>query len=189
MDGAVAQWFGQGFVHEPVLLQQRHVGEARARDRDLKVVAAAGAVLDAELGRIGECLLQQHLQRFGRHAAMVAVRIEAVSEATATELALAAYRPRSSQEGALVALLREDLATLRRRGHVTDRPAPLIRTNGGEFLVVLEWSSDHAVGDAHRDPEVLEVWQRKDELAEYISPRELAGSEIPFARYGLVADL
>jgi hypothetical protein len=110
-------------------------------------------------------------------------------ESTATELALAAYRPRSNQEGALVSLLREDLATLRRRGHVTDRPAPLIRTNGGELLVVLEWSSDHAIGDAHRDPEVLEVWRRKDELAEYISPRELAGSEIPFARYSLLADL
>jgi hypothetical protein len=140
MDCAVAQRLGKGFVHEPVLLQQRQAGEARARDRHLKMVAAAGAVLDAELGRIGERLLQQHLQRFGRHAAMVAVRIEVMCEATATELALAAYR-----------------ATMR---SVTRTAIP-----------------------------VLEGWRRKDELAEYSSPRELAGSEIPFAWYSLLADL
>jgi uncharacterized protein (DUF1684 family) len=107
----------------------------------------------------------------------------------ATELALAAYRPRKGQADALARLLYEDIGTLRRRGHITSRPAPMIRTDGGELLVVLEWSSDHAVGDAHEDPEVLAVWRRKDELAEYIGPRELAGSETPFARWTVVADL
>ena len=105
-----------------------------------------------------------------------------------TELTLAAYRPYAGRDDELERLLREDVATLRRRGHVTSRPAPLIRTQAGELLVVLEWSSGHAVDDAHKDPEVLAVWQRKDELAEYIPPRELAGSEIPFARWALVAD-
>ena len=117
---------------------------------------------------------------------MVAATIEAMAT---TELALAAYRPRPGQGDALVRLLHEDVATLRRRGHVTARPAPLIRTQEGELLVVIEWSSEHAVGAAHEDPEVLEVWRRKDELAEYIPPRELAGSETPFARWTLVADL
>ncbi|HSC72975.1 MAG TPA: hypothetical protein VLB89_02335 [Gaiellaceae bacterium] len=107
----------------------------------------------------------------------------------ATELALAAYLPRDGREEALVQLLHEDLATLRRRGHATNRPAPLIRTDGGELLVVLEWSSDHAVGDAHEDPEVLAVWRRKDELAEYIGPGALHGADTPFARWALVADL
>ena len=107
----------------------------------------------------------------------------------ATEIALAAYRPRADGEDALTSLLREDLATLRRRGHVTDRPAPLVRTDAGELLVVLEWSSEHAVGDAHHDAEVLAVWRRKDELAEYISPRELAGAGAPFARWTVLAEL
>jgi hypothetical protein len=106
-----------------------------------------------------------------------------------TELALAAYRPRPGQEEALVALLREDVGTLRRRGHVTARPAPLVRTAGGELLVVIEWSTGHAVGDAHEDAEVLEVWRRKDELAEYIAPRDLAGAEVPFARWTVIGEL
>lgn len=65
---------------------------------------------------------------------------------------------------------------------------PVVRTAGGEFLVVLEWSTDHAVDDAHADPEVLAVWDRKQELADYVPPRELTGSETPFASFAVVAD-
>lgn len=105
-----------------------------------------------------------------------------------TELALAAYRPRDDVDE-LVELLREDVATLRSRGHVTDRPAPLVRTADRELLVVIEWSSEHAVDDAHADPEVVAVWQRKAELADYIPPASLAGAEAPFGRWTLIADL
>lgn len=106
-----------------------------------------------------------------------------------TELALSAYRPFPGKADELQAFLAEELAALRRRGHVTDRSAPVIRTDGNEFLVVLEWASDHAVGDAHEDREILTLWERKAQLAEYISPRELAGSDVPFARWTIVADV
>jgi hypothetical protein len=56
-------------------------------------------------------------------------------------------------------------------------------------LVVLEWSTEHAVDDAHADPEVLAVWDRKARLAEYIPLAELSGSDAPFARWTVVADL
>jgi hypothetical protein len=81
------------------------------------------------------------------------------------------------------------LETLRRRGHVTERRAPVVRTDRGEYLVVLEWSSEHAVGDAHQDRDVLALWKRKAQLAEYITPSELAGSDVPFARWTIVADV
>jgi hypothetical protein len=106
-----------------------------------------------------------------------------------TELALSAYRPFPGTGDELQAFFAEELATLRRRGHVTDRPAPVIRTNAGEYLVILEWSSEHAVGDAHEDPEILALWERKAQLADYIAPRELAGSDVPFARWTIVADV
>jgi hypothetical protein len=112
-----------------------------------------------------------------------------LSDGMPTELALSAYRPfpRRSQE--LLELFADELAMLRRRGHVTDRRAPVVRTRDGDYLVVLEWSSDHAVGDAHADSEVLALWERKAQLAEYLSPRELAGSDVPFARWTVVADV
>jgi hypothetical protein len=106
-----------------------------------------------------------------------------------TSIALSAYRPYSGRSDELVELFREELATLRRRGHVTERRAPVVRTETGELLVVLEWSTEHAVDDAHADQEVLAVWERKAELAQYIAPAALSGSDIPFARWTLVADV
>jgi hypothetical protein len=106
-----------------------------------------------------------------------------------TELALSAYRPLTGKSHELRAFFAEELATLRRRGHVTERRAPVIRTAAGEYLVVLEWSSEHAVADAHEDPEILALWARKEQLAEYVPPRQLAGSDVPFARWTIVADV
>jgi hypothetical protein len=107
----------------------------------------------------------------------------------ATELALSAYRPRAGTLDELVGFFTEELATLRRRGHVTARRAPVVRTEQGELLVVLEWSSEHAVGDAHEDAEVLALWQRKEQLVEYVAPSDLAGAGVPFARWTVVADV
>ena len=83
----------------------------------------------------------------------------------------------------------EELAILRRRGHVTERRVPVLRGPSGELLVVLEWSSDHAVDDAHDDPDVLAAWDRKAELAEYTTPAALSGSDRPLARWTVVVDL
>jgi hypothetical protein len=47
---AISEWGCEGLVDQPVLLEQRQTVETRARDYDLKVVAAAGSVLDGEFG-------------------------------------------------------------------------------------------------------------------------------------------
>src|SRR5436190_24155769 len=54
---------------------------------------------------------------------------------TRTQLAFAAYRPRPERTDELLRLSDEELATLRRRGHVTERPAPVVRTADGDLLV------------------------------------------------------
>jgi hypothetical protein len=107
-----------------------------------------------------------------------------------TELELAAYRlRRGATLDDLVRLLEEELATLRRRGHVTDRRAPVVRAGNGELIVVLEWSSEHARDDAHADPEVTAVWDRKAQLARYIAAGDVAGSQALFARWTVIANL
>ena len=75
------------------------------------------------------------------------------------------------------------------RGHITDRPAPVVRTESDELLVALEWSSEHAVDDAHADPEVLALWQRKALLADYVAPAAVSGADVPFARWPVLVDL
>ena len=71
MNRAVAQRLGERLVDEAVLVEQRQAVEARARDDHLKVIAAAGAVLDAELARVRERTAQKCFEAIGGHAAIV----------------------------------------------------------------------------------------------------------------------
>src|SRR5207253_2487648 len=58
---------GQPVVDEPMLVEQRQPVEARARNGHLEMVASARSVLDTEIGRVGERVLEQGLQGVGRH--------------------------------------------------------------------------------------------------------------------------
>jgi Lon protease-like protein len=68
---AVAERLRERRVDEAVLVEKRQAVEARARHDHLEVVAAAGAVLDAELVRIRKRAAQQGLETFDSHAAML----------------------------------------------------------------------------------------------------------------------
>ena len=106
-----------------------------------------------------------------------------------SRISLAAYRPRPGMEQELLEMFRAEFASLRASGHVTDRPVPICRTDRGEYLAILEWSTDHAVDDAHRDEAVLRIWARKAEIAEYLAPSDLAGSDVPFVSYTKIGDV
>ena len=71
MDRPVPQRLRERVVHETVLVEERQPVEARARDDHLEVVAAAGAVLDAELRRVGKRAAQKRLETLDSHAAML----------------------------------------------------------------------------------------------------------------------
>jgi hypothetical protein len=104
-----------------------------------------------------------------------------------TRLSLGAYRPRASEDE-ILAHFRAEVALLRANGHLTSRPAPICRSARGEYLVLVEWATPDSVDEAHRDPAVLALWQRKEQLLEYIGPAQLAGSDAPFASYDVVDD-
>jgi hypothetical protein len=103
-------------------------------------------------------------------------------------LSLAAYRTKGSNDAELSDFFAEEVATLRARGHITTRPAPICRTEAGEYLVVIEWQTPRSVDEAHADAVIVELWARKADLVEYIGIAELARSAVPFVSYDVVAD-
>ncbi|HEY3164973.1 MAG TPA: hypothetical protein VGJ71_11465 [Candidatus Limnocylindrales bacterium] len=105
-----------------------------------------------------------------------------------SRMSLSAYRPRPGRDDAVLPHLREEVAALRARGHITSRPAPICRTARGEYLVIAEWATQTSVDDAHRDEAILEIWRRKEQLVEYLEPAELDGIDIPFASYDVIED-
>ena len=74
MDRPVRERLGERIVDEAVLVDQREAGEARARDRHLEVVAAAGSVVDRDLGRVGERGAKQDLERAVTRPTVAAAR-------------------------------------------------------------------------------------------------------------------
>ena len=107
---------------------------------------------------------------------------------SSSRLSLSAYRPRPGRSAELLPHLRHEVATLRARGHITNRPAPICRTDTGEYLVITEWASASSVDESHEDDVVLEVWRRKEELVEYIAPSALDRSSVPFVSYDVLED-
>lgn len=71
MNCAVAERLRKRLVDEAVLVEQRDAVKARTRHDHLEVVAAARAVFDPELVRIGKGAAQQSLETFDSHAAML----------------------------------------------------------------------------------------------------------------------
>jgi hypothetical protein len=78
---------------------------------------------------------------------------------------------------------------LRARGHITNRPAPICRTDRGEYLVITEWATATSVDEAHDDEVVVEVWALKEQLVEYVAPSDLDRSTIPFVSYDVLENL
>src|SRR6266550_3777969 len=105
-----------------------------------------------------------------------------------SRLSLSAYRPRPGHGDDVLPHLRHEIATLRARGHITSRPAPICLTPTGDYLVVAEWATDTSVDDAHEDEVILELWRRKEQLVEYIAPADLDNSDVPFVSYDVLED-
>ena len=106
-----------------------------------------------------------------------------------SRLSVSAYRPRPGRSDELLPHLRHEVATLRARGHITNRPAPICLTDRGEYLVITEWATATSVDEAHDDEVVLEVWARKEQLVDYIAPSDLDKSTVPFVSYDVLEDL
>jgi hypothetical protein len=103
-------------------------------------------------------------------------------------LALCAYRPREGRARELEEFLALEIGILRARGHITERRAPVCRTERGELLTIVEWRTARSVDEAHADPVIVELWERKQDLAEYLGADGLARGDVPFASYEVVAD-
>jgi hypothetical protein len=105
-----------------------------------------------------------------------------------SRISLSAYRARPGRRDDVLPHLRHEVATLRARGHITSRPAPICLTARGEYLVIAEWATESSVDKAHEDEVILDVWRRKAQLVEYIAPCDLDKSAVPFVSYDVLED-
>lgn len=71
-----------------------------------------------------------------------------------------AYRPKPGKDEELLQLVRSRVPALRKEGLVTDRAPTIMRSRDGTILEVSEWKSREAIDAAHKNPNVLALWEK-----------------------------
>ncbi len=101
---------------------------------------------------------------------------------------IVAYRPKPGKENELVDLVRGRVPTLRKEGLVTDRPPTIMRASDGTIIEVSEWKSREAIDAAHKNPNVLAMWNKFFALCDCVPLKSLAEAEEMFAGFEPVPD-
>ena len=71
---------------------------------------------------------------------------------------IVAYRPKPGRDAELLELVRSRVPTLAKEGLVTSRTPVIMRAKDGTIIEVSEWKSREAIEAAHRNPNVLSMW-------------------------------
>ena len=96
---------------------------------------------------------------------------------------IVAYRPKSGKEIELLDLVRNRIPTLRKEGLVTDRVPTIMRARDGTIIEVSEWKSEEAIAVAHRNPNVLAMWNKFFALCDCVPLKTLAEADEMFAGF------
>src|SRR5438552_11115169 len=101
---------------------------------------------------------------------------------------IVAYRPKPGKENELIDLVRSRVPTLRKEGLVSDRVPAIMRSRDGTIIEVSEWKSQEAIDAAHKNPNVLAIWNKFFAVCDCVPLNTLPESAERFAGFEPIAD-
>ena len=101
---------------------------------------------------------------------------------------IVAYRPKPGKENELIDLVRSRVPTLRKEGLVSDRVPTIMRSRDGIIIEVSEWKSREAIDAAHKNPNVLAMWNKFFAICDCIPLNTLAEANEMFSGFEPIAD-
>jgi len=96
---------------------------------------------------------------------------------------IVAYRPKPGKENELVDLVRSRVPTLRKENLVTDRVPIIMRSRDGTIIEVSEWKSQEAIDAAHKNPNVLAMWNKFFAICDCVPLKSVAEADDLFAGF------
>ena len=99
------------------------------------------------------------------------------------QFVIAAYKPKPGKEAGLMQVVKEHLPILRQEKLATNRPAHTMRCKDGTIIEVFEWESAEAIAAAHKNPNVLAMWGRFNDVCDIVKLVDLAESRDMFAGF------
>jgi quinol monooxygenase YgiN len=101
---------------------------------------------------------------------------------------IVAYRPKAGKDKEILELVRARVPTLRKEGLVTDRVPTMMRAKDGTIIEVSEWKSREAIDAAHKNPNVLAMWDKFFAVCDCVPLKTLAEAEDMFAGFEPIGD-
>ena len=83
----------------------------------------------------------------------------------------------------LLELVGSRIPTLRKEGLVSDRAPTIMRARDGTIIEVSEWKSREAIDAAHKNPNVLAMWEEFFALCDCVPLNTLAEAGEMFAAF------
>ncbi len=103
------------------------------------------------------------------------------------QIVFALYRPHAGKDAALRRLIARHVPALRRLELITERPALLARAGDGTYIEVFEWVSETAARAAHEHPDIAEIWDGMETIADFTTLASLAEAKSPFTHFEPIA--
>jgi quinol monooxygenase YgiN len=103
-------------------------------------------------------------------------------------IVIVAYRPKPGKDKEILELVRGRVPTLRKEGLVTDRVPTMMRTKDGTIIEVSEWKSREAIDAAHKNPNVLAMWDKFFAVCDCVPLKTLAEADDMFAGFEPIDD-
>ena len=103
-------------------------------------------------------------------------------------IVIVAYRPKPGTESQTLDLVRSRVPTLREEGLVTDRTPAIMRARDRTIIEVSEWKSQEAIDAAHKNPNVLAMWNNFFAICDCIPLNTLPEAKEIFAGFEPIAD-
>jgi quinol monooxygenase YgiN len=101
---------------------------------------------------------------------------------------IVAYRPKPGKASETLDLVRSRVPTLRNEGLVTDRIPTIMRARDGTIIEVSEWKSQEAIEAAHKNPNVLAMWNKFFAVCDCVPLNTVPESAEMFAGFEPVTD-
>jgi quinol monooxygenase YgiN len=103
-------------------------------------------------------------------------------------IAIVAYRPKAGKESETLDLVRGRLPVLLKEGLGTERTPAIMRARDGTIIEVSEWKSREAIDAAHKNPNVLAMWNKFFDVCDCIPLKTLSESAEMFAGFEPISD-
>lgn len=83
------------------------------------------------------------------------------------------YVPFAGKEDRLEIIVRDHFDVLGREGLVTDRKPVILRAINNTIVEIFEWKSKEAIDAAHKNANVLKLWEQLNAVCTYGVPADM----------------